>query len=88
LKEHGIFLIDIIDDPKRIRGNKENENYLISKIPLLRDKIKSLGIELEEEKWIFLLARTSYKKHLNQLFPFVKKIRWKDFRITNDKSNL
>lgn len=84
LKRNGIFLIDILDEPIRIRGDKDNENYLITKIPELRYKIKTLGIDLDEKHWIFLLARNSYKKDLNKEFPLAKKIRWKDFRLTYD----
>ena len=32
----------------------------------------------DEEKWIFLLARNSYKKYLNNEYPKAKKIRWID----------
>ena len=81
LKEDGIFLIDIIDEPIPIRGNKENENYLITQIPKLKDRMKSMNINVDEEKWIFLLARNSYKKYLNNDYPKAKKIRWKDFRL-------
>ena len=81
LKEDGIFLIDIIDEPIPIRGNKENENYLITQIPKLKDRMKSMNINVDEEKWIFLLARNSYKKYLNNEYPKAKKIRWKDYRL-------
>ena len=83
LKDADIFLIDIINEPIPIRGNKENENYLITQIPQLKERIKSMDIYLDEGKWIFLLARNSYKKYLNQEFPMAKKIRWKDFRLNN-----
>jgi len=81
LTQQNIFLIDILDEPIKIRGNKENENYLISKIPDFREKVKSFGIELDEKYWIFLLARNSYKKYINKEFPLAQKIRWIDFRL-------
>lgn len=81
LKQNGIFLIDILDEPIPIRDNKENENYLVTKIPELREKIKTMRIDLAERDWIFLLARNSYKTYLNREFPIAKKIRWKDFRL-------
>lgn len=81
LQKQGIFLIDILDLPLKIRENKENELYLVSQIPNLRDKVKSMKIGLDESDWIFLLARTSYTKHLNREYPLAQKIRWKDFRI-------
>ncbi len=43
----GVFLIDIIDEPIKIRGDKENENYLISKLPELKLKIKALNEEMQ-----------------------------------------
>lgn len=82
LKTEGIFLIDIFDKPIQIRGNKMNEAILIKQIPLLANKIqRELNIDLVENQWIFLLARTSYRKHLNSYFPSASKIRWKDFRL-------
>lgn len=81
LKNQGIFLIDILEEPIRIRDNEQNKNYLISQIPNLRAKIHSLDITLKEENWIFLLARKSYKKKLNEEFPLSKKISWIDFRL-------
>jgi hypothetical protein len=47
LKNMGVFLIDIIDEPIKIRGDKENENYLISKLPELKLKIKALNEEMQ-----------------------------------------
>lgn len=83
LKEMGVFLIDIIDVPIRIRGNKQNEKYLISKLPELQAKIDNMGIELPQENWIFLLARTSYKIKIRESYPLAPKIRWKEFRLKN-----
>ncbi len=82
LKQQGIFLIDILDEPKRIRNNQANEQYLITHIPKLRDKVRTMGIELAESEWIFLRARNTYEKYLNIELPIPKKIRWKDFRLT------
>ena len=81
LKERGIFLMDIIDDPIKIRDNIENEKYLVSQIPNLRNKIKSMGISLEEEHWVFLLARTSYRSIIKREFPDSMTINWIDFRV-------
>lgn len=83
LKNMGVFLIDIIDEPIKIRGIKQNENYLISKLPELKIKINELNEEIPEKEWIFLLARSSYKRKLREHYPFAKKIRWKDFRLKN-----
>jgi hypothetical protein len=81
LQNTGVFLIDIIDEPLRIRGNPTNEEHLISRIPFLRPKIKEMEIDLEENRWIFLLARNSYNRHIAEHFPHSKRIRWIDFRL-------
>ena len=54
IKKKGIFLIDILDEPIKIRNNKENVKYLISRLPDLKKKIKDDNIELDESEWIFL----------------------------------
>tara|TARA_X000000368_G_scaffold359824_1_gene303330 strand:- start:342 stop:839 length:498 start_codon:yes stop_codon:yes gene_type:complete len=87
LKRKRIFLIDILDEPIKIRNNKENVKYLISRLPDLKKKIKDDNIELDESKWIFLLARNTYKKYINQLYPEAQKIRWKDFRLTSENQD-
>jgi hypothetical protein len=81
LQAHGIFLIDIIEEPLKIRGNKENESYLISKLPELAQRIREIGIDLPEEQWIFLMARTSYQKHIRASYPNAQRFKWKDFRM-------
>ena len=87
LKKNGVFLIDILEEPLRIRKNKINEDYLIENIPNVREKIKQMGIDLPEDKWIFLLARNSYRKWINMFYPKAQKIRWKDFRMNAIKQN-
>ncbi|MBA7528606.1 hypothetical protein ES705_20794 [subsurface metagenome] len=88
LKNAGIILVDIIDEPLRIRDRKsksgfndKNLKYLISQIQYLREKIENLRIDIEEGKIIFLLARSKYKKELKAEFPKSQFIRWKDFRM-------
>lgn len=88
LKERNIFLIDILDNPLKIRDrssvdgiNKENYDRLISSIPELRDKIKDRGISISEDRIVFLLARTSYEKDLKREFPNAQYFRWIDFRL-------
>ena len=89
LQRIGVFLIDIIDEPLKIRDrnlkngiNEKNLNYLISKIPKLRNKLAERKIDVEGSQIIFLLARTKYKKYIIKEFPNSKIIRWKDFRMT------
>ncbi|HNV94754.1 MAG TPA: hypothetical protein PKI84_06810 [Methanofastidiosum sp.] len=92
LKERNIFLIDILDAPLKIRDrsfpngvNKKNYDILISKIPKLKDKIHDRGISVPEDRIIFLLARTIYKKELVKEFPNSKFFRWIDFRLSYAK---
>ena len=89
LKDRGIFLMDIVDDPikisdRNLKGGiaQENLEYLVRQIPLLRNKIRSRGIYIEDENIIFLLARKHYKKYLDKEFPNSQKIRWIDFRLS------
>jgi len=88
LKNAGIFLVDIIDEPLRIRDrnrirqrNQENLAYLVRQIPKLRKKLKNFKIKIEDENIIFLLARPDYKKHLKNEFPKSHFFRWKEFRL-------
>ena len=76
LQCRGVFLIDIADEPLRIR----NKNYpswidpaelkrLKDKITDLRGKIQNLGIRITDESIKFLLPRRHYKRELEWLFP-------------------
>lgn len=86
LEKRGIFLIDIINDPIRIREknglNQANLNKLLSPLNLadLQKRIDTLSHENTEV--IFLLARNKYKKVLQISFRNVKQfIPWKNFRL-------
>jgi hypothetical protein len=86
LKEAGVFLIDIINEPIEIRKkdntlNQENIDRLISVANLndLETRINSLI--KENTKVIFLLARTKYLKILRIKFPKYSYITWKCFRL-------
>jgi len=86
LKESGIYLIDIINEPLEIRKkdkslNQENINKLISTENLndLESRINSL--KNNDSKVIFLLARTKYLKSLRIKFPNYSFVTWKCFRL-------
>jgi len=88
LERRNIFLIDILDEPLRIRDrrsptrvNEENLEKLIESIPRLRDKMKRLNIDISDDKIIFLLARKDYKKDLELEFPRSEFVDWKTFRM-------
>ena len=87
LKKKGIFLVDICDDPIKVRGNPEGEQRIIDEIPNLRKKLISRKIEIADEEIIFLLARTSYSNHVRAEFPNSKLIRWIDFRMNPEPCN-
>ena len=88
LKSMGIFLIDIIDEPLRIRGDddvaKRNKEKLIARIPKLMRKMRHRGIFVEDKNITFLLARPSYKSDLREHFPEAKLIPWIKFRLSKE----
>lgn len=88
LRDAGIFLMDIVDEPIRIREkggiHQENLHYLISKIKTLRTKIRKRGILIGDKDIIFLLPRQNYKRQLGEEFPNSTKIRWIDFRLSSE----
>lgn len=88
LKDMGIFLMDIMDMPIRIRDrkakggiNQENLRALKNEIPKLRDTISSRGIVIDDDKMIFLIPRPHYKKEIKREFRKACIVRWKDFRL-------
>jgi hypothetical protein len=89
LRGIGVFLMDIADEPIRIREkggiNQDNLRNLIGKIKALRTRIKDRGISIDDEDIIFLLPRQHYKKQLHEEFPNSRKIRWIDFRLSSEK---
>ncbi|MBI5026434.1 MAG: hypothetical protein HZC12_06870 [Nitrospirae bacterium] len=82
LQSKGIFLIDICDDPIKVRGNSNGIQRLIKEIPKLRTKMKKRKINIEDKDIVFLLARKNYLKNIKQEFPISKYIRWIDFRMS------
>lgn len=81
LQELGVFLVDILDEPTRIRGSEEGIRRVIAAIPHLRSKLRRRDIQVEDERVAFLLARGSYKRWLRDAFPRSTLIRWIDFRM-------
>jgi hypothetical protein len=83
LKEMGAFLIDIYDQPVRVRERNKPPNIqpIVEAIPKLREKMVRRGIEVPDERIVFLLARNHYKKVLQQYFPDSKTVPWIDFRL-------
>ncbi|MGQ9570134.1 MAG: hypothetical protein ACUVUQ_04685 [Thermodesulfovibrionales bacterium] len=82
LQNKGIFLIDICDEPLRVRGNKKNLEKIVNEIPNLRNKMILRNISIEDEDIIFLLPRKNYLKYLKSEFPTSKYFRWIDFRMS------
>ncbi len=84
LQAKSIFLVDICDDPIRVRGSSEGLARIISDIPILRTKMGGREIHVPDRDIIFLLARNSYRKHIRREFPSARIIRWIDFRMSPD----
>jgi len=92
LKEKGIFLIDIIDEPLQIRDgnniNTENLEKLLSEENLDELNSRIFSLSQPDTEIIFLLARNSYTKRLRDKFgKNVKYIKWKDFRMDTQLHN-
>jgi hypothetical protein len=92
LKDMGIFLMDIVDMPLRIRDRKAkggidqaNLRTLKNEIPKLRERISSRGVAIHDDKMIFLVPRLHYKKEIKREFRKAWIVRWKDFRLTPEK---
>lgn len=81
LKEKGIFLIDICDEPIRIRKCPEGIMRIIDEIPNLRSKMRVRDIHVADRDIIFLLARNNYEKNIKREFVDSQLVRWKDFRM-------
>ncbi len=86
LKDAGIFLVDIMDEPIRIRGNKENEERLVNELPFLRSKLEMRGINVPEEDMIFLLARNTYKQYIKKHFKYAQLIPWIEYRLNAEET--
>jgi hypothetical protein len=86
LKEMGVFLIDIYNEPVRIRERNKPPNIqpIVDAIPKLREKMILRGIKVPDENIVFLLARNNYKKVIKQYFPYCKMVSWIDFRLSRD----
>lgn len=56
LQIKGIFLMDIVDEPIKVRDNPEGMQKVIMGINKLKDKMNGRGIEVKEDNMIFLLA--------------------------------
>ena len=83
LKKMGVFLVDIYDKPIKVRGSTEGEQKIVEAIPKLYEKLLERGIDMKEQRTIFLLARNSYTKYIRRYFPYVERIPWIKFRMAN-----
>jgi len=90
LKNRGIFLVDIIDESIKVSDrsfpgwvNPENLEKVIDGISTLKDRLTQRGIEIQENRMIFLLARNHYERNIREAFPAACRMSWKDFRMKN-----
>ena len=86
LRAMGIFLIDICDDPIKVRGCSEGVQRIIDEIPRLREKMAAREIRVPDRGIVFLLARTNYLEHIRREFPDSQYVRWIDFRCRRHPS--
>jgi hypothetical protein len=87
LQEKGVFLIDICNDPIKVRGCSEGVQHIINDIPKLRGQMAERKIQVADRDIIFLLARKNYLKHIRPELPDSQYIRWKEFRISPERCN-
>ena len=53
-------------------------------IPKLKAKLQERGIDVGEDKMVFLLARNYYKRHIRTYFPRAHLVNWIDFRLNGE----
>lgn len=82
LQKMGVFLIDICDEPIKVRGRPDGVQRIVEEIPRLREKMSARRISIADRDIVFLLARTDYLKEIRQEFPDSKHVRWIDFRMS------
>lgn len=80
LKANGIFLVDICDEPIKVRNSELGLLRIISEIPNLASKLTKSSITVAQESMVFLLARRNYVTHIRREFPEAKRFTWKEFR--------
>ena len=81
LKKLGVFIVDIYDQPIKVRNNQKGLEKIVVAIPKLRGKLRDRGILVDEKRMIFLLARKNYTRQIRENFPNAKLVRWIDFRM-------
>lgn len=83
LKKQEVFLVDIYDEPIKVRGSSEGEQKIVEAIPKLYKKLLERGIDIKSQRTIFLLARNNYAKYIRRYFPYAELVPWKKFRMAN-----
>jgi hypothetical protein len=81
LKWSGVFLIDICDEPIRVRNSKAGLQRIKDDIPNLRRKLRARGLVIADKRITFLRARRDYASLLKEHFPRSTHIDWKNFRV-------
>jgi hypothetical protein len=81
LKDRGVFVMDLCDEPIRVRNHPPGLARIIDEIPLFRDKLAARKLSVDDSAITFLLARTTYRSILKAHFPRSELVRWIDFRM-------
>lgn len=84
LQEIGVFLLDICDEPIKVRNCPAGVQRIVDEIPNVREKMAARRITVADEDIVFLLPRMSYLKHLKRAFPHSRYARWMDFRLSHE----
>lgn len=81
LQAKGIFLVDLVDDPIKVRNNPDGLKKIKDGIKDFRKKLEQRGIIIEDKDITFLLARNTYTAQIRAEFPNSKRITWMNFRM-------
>lgn len=85
LQAKGIFLIDLVDEPIKVRNNPEGLLKVRTGVSNFRKKMQKLDIFIDDKNIIFLLARNNYSAQIKAEFPESERISWIKFRMNAQK---
>ena len=85
LRDNGVFLVDICDEPVRVRQSPEGIERIRSEIPKLASKLAEMGITVADDQMVFLLARKDYQADIRRAFSSAKRFSWKEFRMNHEE---
>jgi len=81
LKQMGVFLVDICNEPIDPRNRPEDRDRIRAEIPRLRTGLAARHLSVPDTAMIFLLPRGGYVTTIKNSFPLATRVRWIDFRM-------